>query len=151
MARRTANFRKYLKQRRAGVAIVQHRRMMYEAHRRVQSQATIVDNVWGYNLNDTTSSFANLRRKLLGLGECSVQSSREEILQRLNRLADRTEVVHSERNKALFLIRTDDGYFYFIYRDDELHKKSAYYSSRTAALERYRGKYPGITWLKISK
>lgn len=158
MARRTAKYRAYLKQRRQGVAEIRHRQMLYEAQGRARGiglvrTVRIAKDVFDICPDDILSSFANLRRKLLGLGECSVESSREQILARLNKMADCTEVVYrlgDPEQKALFLIRTEDKYFYFIYRErGKYYKKSAFYPTRTAAMERYNNKYPGILWVKI--
>jgi hypothetical protein len=143
--------RAYLKQKRTRVDEIRLRELNREAHARAASgqiSKQFVD-IWGFGPTDTDRNFANLKRKLLGLDECNEQTSRAEILAKLNKIADFTELVFRLGDKAMFLLR-DGDYYYFLYRErGNYYKKSVFYDSRTKAMDRFNNER--IIWIKFYK
>jgi hypothetical protein len=143
--------RAYLRQKSTRVDEIRLRELNREAHDRATSghHVLVREDVYGFGPIDTNEEFNNFKRRLLGLKECSVKSSREEILVKMNRVADTAELVFRFGDKAMFLIR-DANYFYFLYREKgNYYKKSVYYDSRTKAMDRYTKER--IIWIKFYK
>lgn len=136
MARASRLRRAYLKQRRSAIDEIRLRDMNRAAHRRARSGIKFVKDVYGYTPVDIDSNFSNFRRKMLGLGECVVTSSREDILAKCNRVRDFAECIFRLDSKAMYLLREQDGTYYFLYRErGSYYKKSILYKDRTRAME----------------
>jgi hypothetical protein len=141
--------RAYLKQKRTRVDEIRLRELNREAHDRAASghHVLVRKDIYGFGPIDTDEQFNNFKRRLLGLEECSIKSSREEILAKMNRVADSAELVYRIGDKAMFLIR-DGNYYYFLYRErGKYYKKSVLYDSRTKAMD--RNNTERITWIKV--
>lgn len=125
--------RQQLKQRRSAIDEIRLRELNREGRDRAASlgQPSLTPV-------DITEEYALVRRRLIGLNEVSPRSSREEVLVKVNRLRDVTEVVHHVDRSTMFLLRTGDGYYYFVFRVKGVYyKKSVLYDSRTKAMSRY--------------
>lgn len=151
MARQSRIRRAYLKQKRSGVAELKLRDMNREAHARAASIGSqtfqiVAKDIFGIIPDDITRNIANIRRKFLGLDECTIQSSREEILARVSLLSERSILLNRIGNRATWLIRDHNNLYFFVYRvTGDYLKKSLKYTSRTTAMERYSAEK--ITWL----
>jgi hypothetical protein len=151
MARKKANALKLQKQKRTGVDQLRLKQMNNEAHLRamtLHSEHTIklFKNIYGILPDDINRDFANVMRRLQGLGECSVTSSREEVIAKLNRVADRTTMVYSIGDRALYLMEAEEGYYFFYRCKGKYYKKSLVYSTRAKAMDRYD--HEKITWMQ---
>lgn len=151
MARIPRLKRLYLRQRRSGIEKIKLRELNNEAHRRAAAISSerfkrICKDMFGFDPQDIDSRTNDVRRKFIGLDECHIKTPREEILARVNFLAERAELIHRVDTKALFLIRDYNNYYFFVYRETGLYyKKSLHYDSRTTAMKRYNDER--ITWL----
>lgn len=138
MARTSRLKKAYLKHRRTAIDEIRMREMARDGHKRAAGMGVVVVDIYGFVPSDLTSDYANVRRKWLHLYPSMVKSSREEILSKINRVADFAEIVFRLGDKALFLLR-DGDYFYFLYRERGVfYKKSILYRSRTHAMDRFQ-------------
>lgn len=152
MARKKANALKLQKQKRTGVDQLRLKEMNNEAHLRamtLHSPNTIklFKNIYGILPDDINRDFANVMRRLQGLGECSVTSSREEVIAKLNRVADNTSMVFSIGDRALYLMQSEAGYYFFYRCKGKFYKRSLVYATRAKAMDRYD--HEKITWIQF--
>jgi hypothetical protein len=125
--------RAHLNQRRTMIDEIRLRDMNREAHKRAAGIGKLIDDIYGFNRVDTDREYANARRVLVGLDTCNAQSSRAEVVAKINRVADFAERLF----EGMYLIR-DGELFYFLFRVKGVYyKKSVLYNSRTKAMDRF--------------
>jgi hypothetical protein len=136
--------RAHLKQRRTMIDEIRLRDMNRQAHKRAAGIGSLIADIYGFNRLDIDRNYANAKRVLIGLDTCNIQSSRAEVIAKINRVADFAECVFSVKDKAMYLIRDEDC-FYFLFRvRGAYYKKSVPYKPRAKAMDRYETET--ITW-----
>lgn len=106
---------------------------------------------------DKLASKENTRRRLfLGLeGELessdaalSLQTPRDLVMQKVADILERTHLIFRAGNRAMYLIRTKTGFWYFLYRvEGRYYEKSVKYDSRTKAMDRLESNR--ISWIEF--
>jgi hypothetical protein len=124
----------------------------YQARARYRTEKFLA--LFGLVPDDITRDFANKRRELLGIQASDETSSREQVLEKLDKMVAETPdgypafKLFQLRGKKLVLFR-DGHYCFFIYYDEEARyfKKSVTYRSKEKAMERYEAER--INWIKL--
>lgn len=162
MARQKAIVRKLKLQRRYAVDEIRLREMNREAHARAAvirphpgSKKSIeqvnferrVEDLMGVLPDELPSELNKRRRVFLGLdSDASQQTPRDLVMYRMNRMADHAECLFRAGNRAMYLIRTETGYWYFLYREKgKFYEKSVKYKSKAMAMDKYERN--DVSWI----
>ena len=162
MAREKPIVRKLKKQRRYAVDEVRLREMNREARLRAAvirphpgSKKTIeqvnfelrIKDLMGVMPDELPSELNRKRRVFLGLdSKESLYTPRDLVMFRVNRIMDTAECVFRVDDRAMYLIRNENGYWYFLFRvKGKYYEKSVKYDSRSKAVDRYDNN--NISWI----
>lgn len=112
-----------------------------------------VKDLMGVMPSELPSKLNKRTRFLLGLegtelegNDLDLKTPRDLVMHKLKIMMENTNLVFRVGRKALYLIRTESRYWYFLYREEgSYYKKSVLYDSRTKAMDRYENEK--ISWI----
>lgn len=114
-----------------------------------------VKDLMGVMPDELPSRLNKRRRLLLGLegdklegNDLDLQTPRDLVMHRLKIMLENMHCIFRSGDKALYLIRSQTGLWYFVFKvQNSYYKKSVQYSTRTKAMERYETEK--ISWIEF--
>lgn len=107
------------------------------------------------HVDDTSQASQNVRRLVLGLGTSIKRSSREEVLEKIDRLTEQASIEHhivlyDGKFRKIFLFWSNGRYF-FLKKEFSMVWKSPYFASRETAFDFWLRFRQQIKWILVER